>query len=752
MADADTAADDKLKVFISYSRKDEDFALELLAGLQLAGFEPYLDKHDIAAGEDWEVRLGRLIEAADTVVFVISPDSITSARCAWEVERAITLKKRLLPILWRRVDDAQVPSTVKQLNYIYFDKPMMSVPSLTALSAALRTDLGWVREHTRIGEAAFRWHARGRNEALLFRGDELATAKAWLASPPEYAPEPTLLHLDFIKASEVAELARTSQERQQLDRVRRYQNRFSVVLALLSILVFCIGAASVFFYRDSQLRDSSAFAILSDEYLESGFPDRAMRFALAGLPKFPNSVVRPWSLDAERALVAAYASNQVRFVFTEHHASVHDVAFSPDGTRIASASDDKTARVWNIGRAEQSHVLKGHGDAVAYVLFSPDGRRIVTVGHDTTRVWDARSGKLVSVSEERAGTEMRPVFMSDGQHLVIQVDWRDLAILDTETGRVKARFSGHTDYLNSASISSDGRYILTASADKSARLWSIAEGALVRNFEGHGDVVTGAVMSADGSRVFTSSLDGSVRIWDAGTGRELQQLKYKNDRFTTLVLPKSSSFIIASSYEGHAIVWDLSASEPKYVFEHADTIIDMELNGDENRLLTAGWDRRARVWDLASGRRLADLKGHQGRIWNARFQPGQSNVVTASEDATVRFWNYEERLKSIARMENVGHSFVATTDNSLLLAQENGKLHQWTVRGGSIAEEQRTEEGKRILGVCGSEQRTLIFARSASGDLVSGDFAGPCIRRICAWSAKTLLNWHVAKILNTSHL
>src|SRR5262252_8002857 len=114
MADVRPAGDRKLRVFISYSRKDEDFAQELLAGLELAGFEPYLDKHDIAGGEDWEVRLGRLIEAADTVVFVISPDAVASERCAWEVERTVTLKKRLLPIVWRAVAQANVPDRLKQ--------------------------------------------------------------------------------------------------------------------------------------------------------------------------------------------------------------------------------------------------------------------------------------------------------------------------------------------------------------------------------------------------------------------------------------------------------------------------------------------------------------------------------------------------------------------------------------------------------------------------------------------------------------
>src|SRR5262249_23166868 len=131
----------RLKIFISYSRKDEDFAQDLLEGLEATGFEPYLDKHDIAAGEDWETRLGRLIETADTVVFVISPDAVASKRCAWEVDCTIDRKKRLLPIVWRRVEEAQIPPRLKRLNYIFFDRPLSFGASLRALATALKTDI-----------------------------------------------------------------------------------------------------------------------------------------------------------------------------------------------------------------------------------------------------------------------------------------------------------------------------------------------------------------------------------------------------------------------------------------------------------------------------------------------------------------------------------------------------------------------------------------------------------------------------------
>jgi formylglycine-generating enzyme required for sulfatase activity len=276
MTSTGAAESGRLKVFISYSRKDEDFAQELLAGLELVGFEPYLNKHDIAAGEDWAARLGPLIEAADTVVFVISPDAVASERCVWEVDHSVSLKKRLLPIVWRRVEEAQVPQSLKHLNYIFFDRPLTFVPSLKALTTALRTHLEWVREHTRIGEAALRWHTRGRAEVLLLRGEELTAAKAWLAAQPQYAPEPTLLHHEFIKAAEDAEAARTSAERQRLDQMAAAQDerdkalarekaalrRGQRALAVASGLLACIIFGGVGWYNQKFLKEQYQWRVV----------------------------------------------------------------------------------------------------------------------------------------------------------------------------------------------------------------------------------------------------------------------------------------------------------------------------------------------------------------------------------------------------------------------------------------------------------------------------------------------------------
>ena len=124
-----------------------------------------------------------------------------------------------MPIVWRRVDEAQVPQPLKRLNYIFFDRPLSFGASLKALTSALKTDIAWGREHARIGEAALRWEGRGREERLLLRGEELAAAKAWLSSQPKYTPEPTLLHHEFIKASVDAEVAHTLEDQRRLDEI-----------------------------------------------------------------------------------------------------------------------------------------------------------------------------------------------------------------------------------------------------------------------------------------------------------------------------------------------------------------------------------------------------------------------------------------------------------------------------------------------------------------------------------------------------
>jgi len=242
---ADVSAGEKLKVFISYSRKDSAaFADELVAGLEFGGFAPFLDRHDIAAGEDWEARLGGLIAQSDTVVFVVSPEAIKSEQCTWEVDRTIELSKRLLPVIFKLVPDHDVPEKLRRLQFVRFDSGAGFARPLSQLAEALRDDLDWIREHTRLGELAKRWDGRGRPESLLLRGDDLDAAKAWMAARKAAAPEITDAQRAFVRASEEGETTRLGKERAQLEVIRKaqeataqQQRRIAWLLGGLALLV-----------------------------------------------------------------------------------------------------------------------------------------------------------------------------------------------------------------------------------------------------------------------------------------------------------------------------------------------------------------------------------------------------------------------------------------------------------------------------------------------------------------------------------
>lgn len=244
VGDSETSHD-RPKVFLSYSRKDLATAERLRDRLIAAGFEAYLDKHDILPGEPWQERLARLIETADTVAFLLSPDSVASPVVDWEVNEAERLAKRILPVVIRDADPEKVPGRLKRLNYVFIRNAFEEATGLAQLGTWLLTDIGWIREHTRLGVLAADWERGERSDALLLRGPPLAAAERWVSERPREAPEPTQLQRSFILAGRIGEQARIAREQAQIARTRRAQRRTAVVLALmLAGVVGGVGACT----------------------------------------------------------------------------------------------------------------------------------------------------------------------------------------------------------------------------------------------------------------------------------------------------------------------------------------------------------------------------------------------------------------------------------------------------------------------------------------------------------------------------
>jgi hypothetical protein len=198
IAETRVAIDKRLKVFISYSRKDFVFAQRIVVALESRGLTPKIDTRELPKLEDWRRELLGLIRDADAVVFVISPNSISSPVCSWEVDQVRQLNKRLAPIVYEAVAADRIPDAVAKINYLSFDGSSDFETQADALAQALQTDLVWVKEHARLGELARRWNERRRGRGYVLRGQELLEAERWIALRPRNAPEPTALHREFI--------------------------------------------------------------------------------------------------------------------------------------------------------------------------------------------------------------------------------------------------------------------------------------------------------------------------------------------------------------------------------------------------------------------------------------------------------------------------------------------------------------------------------------------------------------------------
>ena len=193
------------EVFISYSRKDTDFVRRLDEALKSRGREAWVDWEDIRPTEEWMQAIYAAIDGADTFIFVLTPDSVTSAVCGREIAHAAAHNKRMVPIVARELYAGTAPEALAKLNYIFFRESDDFEKATDTLINALDTDLDWVRAHTRLLTRAIEWESKGKNKSFVLRGDDLRTAERWLAvASTNKEPKPTALQTEYIIASRKA--------------------------------------------------------------------------------------------------------------------------------------------------------------------------------------------------------------------------------------------------------------------------------------------------------------------------------------------------------------------------------------------------------------------------------------------------------------------------------------------------------------------------------------------------------------------
>ncbi|MEV4092294.1 nSTAND1 domain-containing NTPase [Streptosporangium saharense] len=448
-----------------------------------------------------------------------------------------------------------------------------------------------LRRRAELERWAVDWQRSGLSDDYLLTGDRLTLAQRWLADLEE-AGQAT---------DAVRDLVETSQRRD---------------LAFLRRISGAIG---------KHVLSSAKHA-----------PEESLLLSLAALD---DCVTTPAAL---RGLMTALTFSHSTVALKGHTDAVRNLAWSPDGTRVVTASRDGTSRIWDAVTGRALAVLSGHEGMVEMASWSPDSTRVATASRDQTiRLWDAASGKPIKALTGASDVVRGVAWSPDGAH--VAGTSRDLVvrIWAADSGEVVREFAGHRDNVLGVSWSPDGLRLATASHDRTVIVWNVTDGAVGFRLEGHRDYVEGIAWSPDGTRMATSSGDQTIRVWDATDGRQTLLIRGHTEPVWNVSWSPNGRMLASASADRTARLWDPFDARPLGVLRGHDAgVWGVTWSPDGTYVATGCADGTARIWELQQrGAETTLFAGHGGGVHDATWSPDATRVATCSQDGTVRLWD-----------------------------------------------------------------------------------------------------------------
>ncbi|MFI5916034.1 Hsp70 family protein [Dactylosporangium sp. NPDC051541] len=460
-----------------------------------------------------------------------------------------------------------------------------------------------------------------------------------------------------------------------------------------------------------------------------------------------------WSPDGS-LLASAAEDNTVRLwrtvdagllcVMEGHEDPVRRIAWAPDGRLLATAGEDHTVRLW---RSDGSHerTLTGYTDWVRDVRWSPDGYHLATASTDgTAKVWRV-DGTLAGAIAGHTGAIWSVAWSPDGGVLATGGTDRRLRLWRAADGHPLGVITGHTGGIGSVAWAPSGQVIATASADHSVRLWMAADGRAMATLTGHAGEVRALAWSPDGRTLATAGADRTVRVWNVADGSSLLLTAPAGGLWTAAWSPDGAHVATAGA-DGVGYVWQTADGIPRAPLAgHRGPVRATGWSPDGRFLATGGDDRTVRVWQADAGRPVAVLTGHTGPVWAVAWSPDARYLATGSVDRTVRLWEaggrplaaltgHLGRIWDVAWSPDQHRIASASTDNTVRVwrtadGEQLGDLFGHTARVASVA---WSPDGGRLATASGDRTARIWSATDYKPQLVIDGHAGGL--RAVTWS------------------
>ncbi len=699
-------------VFISYSRKDKEFVRRLNDSLDNSGINAWVDWEGIPLSSDWMEEITRAIEAADAVLFVISQDSLDSKVCTDELELALKLNKKLVPILFKEPKrGTPMHDKVAATNWVYLREKDDYEATMPKLMEAINTDLDWVRQHTRILQRAKEWESKGFGSSYLLRGGDLEDAEQWLSQAAASKDREVLpLQTDYIVAS-----------KKGAERTQRL-----VMGGVLTALVVAIALAIYALQQSNIATEKSHIAATQESIAKANYivaataqvdaevnaqeakksensakakgnasEAQVLQFRAGNLYSSVLKAIRSWQRQndplAEEILRQNISLLPVPLpvpsgAFIGHSGSVKNIFFTPDGERFISTSDSdgREACVWTKD-GEKIYCVH-HSGSVSGALLIMDGKILVTASEDKTvqfinfedgKPWDLVqslkfdseitsidyepiSGRFLAIGKKNGDVELLNI-LSMLPHAEAGLDLNQIDVRKKFSFSIP-NFKDKTQ-INIVKFSPNGDWLTIATKDGKVLTWWFG-------IEIPGPVHEGEIFalsfSPDSRNFVTASEDSTARLSRVSVAGERFSVSGDDWIEDVEFSPDGKWFVVASD-DFRVYVYNTTTGKEKLRMAHTNFVLKVEISPDGQWIASTGYDRVVRVWNSATGARLLEIP--VSGIGNAlAFSPDGQRLVVGDQSGNITVWDISELYARIGYIEfpELAHEAIFSPDGNWL--------------------------------------------------------------------------------------